>query len=69
MKLLAGDKPLVVGLSPECTLFSAIQTLRKSPIPCEAVAKAIECVRFCVRVARYQISKGASFTSSILLSA
>ena len=29
-KLLGRDKPLVVGLSPECTLFSQLQNLRKT---------------------------------------
>ena len=61
MKLLRRDKPLVVGLSPECTLFSALQNLRKTEIPADDMAKAIECVRFSVEVAKYQILKGRFF--------
>ena len=51
VKLLGRDKPLVVGLSPECTLFSQLQSLRKSEIDPEGMANAVECVRFAVRVA------------------
>ena len=32
-RLIRRDKPLVIGMSPECTLFSALQNLRKTEIP------------------------------------
>ena len=46
-KLIRRDKPLCIGLSPECTLFSALQNLRKTEIPPEELKKAINCVSFC----------------------
>ena len=60
-RMLGRDKPLVVGLSPECTLFSQLQNLRKTEIDPVALAKAIECIKFSVRVARYQMRKGRLF--------
>ena len=61
MKMLRRDKPLCVGLSPECTLFSALQNLRKTEIDKAELERAVECVRFCVRVADNQRSKGIIF--------
>ena len=60
-KLIRRDQPLVIGLSPECTLISALQRLRKTAIPSEHMAVAIECVRFCVEVANYQRKKNRYF--------
>ena len=60
-KLIRRDKPLVIGMSPECTLFSALQNLRKTPIPFGDLERAKGCVRFCVEVARYQRGKGRFF--------
>ena len=60
-KLIRRDKPLVIGMSPECTLFSALQNLRKTEIPPDELARAKNCVRFCVEVAKYQRSKGRFF--------
>ena len=57
-KMLGRDKPLVVSLSPPCTLFSLLQNLRKTEIDPKDFAKALECVRFSVKVARYQIRNG-----------
>ena len=48
----------MVGLSPECALFGNLQNLRKTPIPEADMSKAIECVKFNVRVANYQRWKG-----------
>ena len=56
MKIIRRDKPLVIGLSPECTLFSALQNLRKTDIPKDELARAMACVRFCVEVAEYQMA-------------
>ena len=67
MKMLRRDKPLCVGLSPECTLFSALQNLRKTEIDKAELERAVECVRFCVRVADYQRSKGRFSTFNIRL--
>ena len=61
MKLMRRDKPLVVGLSPECTLFSALLNLRKTDLPADEMARAMSCVRFCVEIAEYQISQGRFF--------
>ena len=47
-KLLRRDKPLVVGLSPQCTLFSSLQNLRKTDIPVPEMEVALACVRFSV---------------------
>ena len=60
-KMIRRDKPLVIGLSPECTLFSALQNLRKTDIPADDMAKAMACVRCCVDVAEFQISKERFF--------
>ena len=60
-KMIRRDKPLVVGLSPECTLFSALQNLRKTDIPADEMAKAVACVRFCVDVAEFQMARGRFF--------
>ena len=60
-KLIRRDKPLVIGMSPECTLFSALQNLRKTPIPQDELDRAMNCVRFCEEVAKYQRSKGRFF--------
>ena len=60
-KMLRRDKPLVVGLSPPCTLFSSLQNLRKSDIPADELEVAMACVRFCVEVALFQISRGRLF--------
>ena len=60
-KLIRKDKPLVIGMSPECTLFSALQNLRKTSIPKEEMERAKNCVRFCVEVAWYQQKKGRCF--------
>ena len=60
-RMLGQDKPLVVGLSPPCTLFSQLQNLRKTEIDPVEMAKAIEYIRFSVRVARYQMRKGRFF--------
>ena len=68
-KLIRRDKPLLIGLSPECTLFSALQNLRKTEVPPEEMQKAIDCVLFCVKVAEYQISKGRYFDFEHPLSA
>ena len=60
-RMLRRDKPLVVGLSPPCTLFSALQNLRKSDIPVDELEKAMACVKFCVEVAEYQMARGRFF--------
>ena len=60
-KMLRRDKPLVVGLSPPCTLFSALLNLRETSIPEDEMKRAIAHVRLCVDVAKYQISKKRSF--------
>ena len=60
-KLLGRDKPLVAGLSPECTLFSQLQNLRKSEIDPEIMAKLIECMKFSVKVAKYKMRRGRFF--------
>ena len=60
-KLVRRDKPLVIGLSPECTLFSALQNLRKTEIPRDDLKRAMDCVRFCVEIANYQRSKHRYF--------
>ena len=60
-KLIRRDKPLVIGMSPECTLFSALQNLRKTEIPKNELERAKNCVRFCVEVAAYQRQKGRYF--------
>ena len=61
IRMIKKDKPMVVGLSPECTLFSILQNLRKTPINAEAWEKAIECVKFAVRVAEVQMAGGRFF--------
>ena len=61
MNIMRRDKPLVVGLSPECTLFSALQHIRKTDIPADEMARAMSCVRFCVEIAEEQISQGRFF--------
>ena len=48
-------------MSPECTLFSSLQRLRKTEVPADELSEAIECVNFCVDVAMYQIRKGRYF--------
>lgn len=60
-KMVRRDKPLVIGLSPECTLSSQLQNLRKTMIPPEDMARAVECVQFCVRIANYQRKAGRYF--------
>ena len=60
-KLLRRDKPLVVGLSPPCTLFSALQNLRKESIPEDEMRQAMGYVRFCVDIAKYQHETGRFF--------
>ena len=60
-KLIRRDKPLVIGLGPECTLFSQLQNLRKSEIPKDEMARAIACVEFSVDVANYQRKQGRYF--------
>ena len=64
-KMLRRDKPLVVGLSPVCTLFSCLHNLRKTEIPAEDMARAIECVRFGVEIANYQGSRVNTLTFNI----
>ena len=61
-KMIRRDKPLVIGMSPECTLFSALQNLRKTEIPPAEMQRAIDCVVFCVEVANYQRSKSRFFS-------
>ena len=51
----------MVGLSPECTLFSQLLNLRKTAIDPQEMERAVECVRFAVKVAEYQRSKGRYF--------
>ena len=60
-KVVRRDKPLVIGLSPECTLFSALQNLRKNEIPPEELERAMGCVRFCVEIAKFQMVKRRFF--------
>ena len=60
-KMIRRDQPLVIGLSPECTLFSSLQRLRKTEIPPADLAEAIECIEFCVEVAEYQRKKNRYF--------
>ena len=60
-KKIRRDKPLVIGLSPECKLFSALQTLRKHSIPEANMAEAVECIRFCIEVPNYQRKKQRFF--------
>ena len=60
-RMLPRDKPLVVGLSPACTLFSSLQNLRKTEILPADLGKAIACVRFCVEVAEFQLACGRFF--------
>ena len=60
-KMIRRDQPLVIGLSPECTLFSSLQTLRKTEIPPADLAEAIECIKCCVEVAEYQRKKNRYF--------
>ena len=52
-RMLRRGKPLVVGMSPACTLFSALQILRKTDLPADELAVAMECVRVCVEVAKF----------------
>ena len=52
------DKPLVIGMSPPCTLFSLLQHLRRTPISEEEWRKAVSMVNFCVRVAELQEAAG-----------
>lgn len=49
-KLLGRDEPLVLRLSPECTLFRQLQKFRETEIDKELIAKATECVKSCVNV-------------------
>ena len=65
-KMIRRDQPLVIGLSPECTLFSALQSLRKTSIPEGDMTEAIECIRFSVEVANYQRKEGRFFILSTL---
>ena len=60
-KIVRRDKPLMIGFSPECTLFSALQNHRKTDIPEDELARAMACVRFCVDTAEYQIKHGRLF--------
>ena len=60
-KMIRRDQPLVIGLSPECTLFSSLQRLRKTEIPPADLAEAIECIEFYVEVAEYQRKKNRYF--------
>ena len=54
-KMIRRDKPLVIGLLPECTLFSALQNLWKTDIPADETATAMACVRFCVDVTDFRL--------------
>ena len=58
IQMIKRDKPLVIGLSPECTLFSILQKFRKTPMDEKEWNKAVECVKFAVRVAEEQIKGG-----------
>ena len=60
-RMLGQDEPLVVGLSPPCTVFSQLQNLRKTEIDLVERTKAIEYIRFSVRVARCQMRRGRFF--------
>ena len=57
-RMLGRFKPLVVGLSPECTPSSQLQNLGKTEIDPVELFRAVECVRFSVRIAEHQIKKG-----------
>ena len=59
--MLRKDKPLVVGMSPECKLFSVLQAMRTSEIPIDEWDRAVSCVRFAVQVAQYQRKQGRFF--------
>ena len=61
MKDIRKEKPLCIGMSPECRLFSILQNLRKTPIDQEEWKKAVSCIDFCVQVAEYQLKMGRFF--------
>ena len=60
-KMLRRDKPLVVGMSPECTLFSQLQNICKTEIPKAEYERAVACVEFCAEVAHFQRKAGRYF--------
>ena len=60
-KMLRRDKPLVVGMSPECTLFSLLQNLRKTEIPKAEYDRAVACVKLCAEVFHFQRNAGRFF--------
>ena len=60
-RMIRRDKPLVIRMSRECTLFSCLQHLRRTKIPEDEVERAMSCLRLCVEVATYQHSKGRFF--------
>ena len=57
-RMLRRDKPLVVGMSPACTLCSILQNERTIKMPAEELAVAMACFCFRVRVAKYQMARG-----------
>ena len=57
------DKPLVIGMSPPCTLFSLLQNLRRTPINDDEWRRAVSMVNFCVRVAKLQEASGRFYYS------
>ena len=61
IKMIKREKPFMIGMSPECTLFSVLQNLRKTPMNAEAWEKAVNCVKFAVKVARLQMAGGRYF--------
>ena len=61
MSMLDTDKPVMVGLSPPCRLFSALQNLRTTPIDKAEWEQAVAMVNFCVKVAKYQMEHGRYF--------
>lgn len=61
IRMIRREKPLVLGLSPCCRLFSTLQNLRKTPVEAGEWEKAVECIKFAVRVAEIQMNAGRYF--------